>query len=319
MYAHEMFQADFLDMLAEVNRQPEIATVHQDDAEIGKDIFFFYAEKVLPLIKSDDSIYSAAEEFASEYSNDYFYTIRMQSNVEDTQAKLTALRGDVKQFLYEVIRMGKAPNSIALTKLSDFIREIKIQELPVDMQKKAKTLFEHSSDLEKLYVNVGTQAIKVLYEKGFPRIFYVVKRALKKHLGLKKSFSDEVLFEAHQYLNWCAQKLPQSHIVSRSLVSHRQFYKVVRNVDSHLLVPKWLPDSNEVILPDRDIELSVKITDFSKYYRYLMYFCEIGSRGILAVFCDCERGKISNSVKDEYLKMFNNPELKHEIQDYPLK
>ena len=319
MYAHEMFQVDFLNMLPEVQRQPEISSFHQDDADIGKDMFFFFAEEVLPLIKTNDWVYSAAKEFATKYSNDYFLTIRMQSNVKEIQGKLTSLREEVKFFMNEVIRIGKAPNSIELTKLSDFMNVIEFQELPPDMQIKAKALFETSSDLEKLYVNVGAQAIKVLYEKGFPRIFYVVKSALKKKMGLKKSSSDGTLLETHQYIDWCAQKLSSNHILSRAIVRQRRFYKIVRNVDSHLSVPKWLPDTNEVFLPDKDDQITVTITEFSKYYRYLMYFCEVGSRGILAVFCDRERGSIANSIKNDYLKIFNNPELESQIQDYPMQ
>ena len=49
-----------------------------------------------------------------------------------------------------------------------------------------------------------------------------------------------------------------------------------------------------------------------------MYFCEIGTRGILAMFCERDQGEISNNVKNRYMKMYDNQELKARLCDYPV-
>ncbi len=136
-------------------------------------------------------------------------------------------------------------------------------------------------------------------------------------MNLKSTAADDDLLDTHQYLDWCSRHLAAQDVLSKSLVEYRKFYKIVRNVDSHVTGLKWIPESDSVYLPDREEQLTVSITDFSKRYRYLMYFCEIGSKGILGIFCDCEKGNISNSVKNRYMKMYNNPELQARLCDCP--
>jgi hypothetical protein len=314
-----MFQADFLSMFQEVQRQEKIGPSHSDDAEIGKEIFFFFGEDILPLIRSNEWVYEGARRFATEYADEYFTTLRLLGAVEENQNRLTEIRKESQEFIKEAISLGLAPDNVSLIKPSDFMKVIIFDKLTVDMKQRVKKLFDETVDLERMYVNVASQAIQALYERGFPRIFYVVKRALKIQLSVKPSTADDNLLDAHQYLDWCSHNLDAQHILSKSLVEYRKFYKIVRNVDSHVTGLKWLPESDTVYLPDREEQLTVGITDFSKRYRYLMYFCEIGLRGILSVFCDCEKGAISNNVKDRYMKMYDNPELQSRLCDYPIK
>lgn len=316
IYPHQMFQADFLVMFREVQRQEEIAPLHTDDVETGKEIFFFFAESVLPLLLSDDWVYEAARRFAAEYADEYFVMLRLLTSVRENQERLTILRQSVRQFIETAIASGFAPNSVNLTKLSDFRKMIALNSLPVNMKQKANMLYDETLDLEHLYVNVVCQAIQAMYEKALPRIFYVVRRALKVKMELEPSTDDETLEDASRYLNWCYQHLPEPHVLQKVLVKHRNFYRIVRNVDSHKNGPKWFSETNSVYLPDKKEQITVDITEYSKRYRYLMYFCEIGARGILAAFCDRERGAISNGVMHSYIKIYNNPELQTRLCDY---
>ena len=184
------------------------------------------------------------------------------------------------------------------------------------MKLKANLLYDETLDLEHLYVNVVCQAIQAMYEKALPRMFYVVRRALKVKMELEPSIDDEALQDTSRYLNWCYQHLPEPHVLQKALVKHRNFYRIVRNVDSHKNGPKWLSEANSVYLPDKKEQITVDITEYSKRYRYLMYFCEIGARGILAAFCDREQGAISNGVMHSYIKIYNNPELQTRLCDY---
>lgn len=313
-----MFQADFLNMFKEVQRQEEIGPFHSDDTEIGKGIFFFFAEDVLPFIRTNQWVYDSAKRFATELADEYFTMLRLLGSVKENQDRLTIIRKEVQGFIKEAISLGLASDSVNLTKPSDFVKVVTLDKLSANMKQKAKQLHNEATDLEQLYVNVASQAMQALYERGLPRIFYVAKRALKVQMNSKRTPADEDLLEAHQCLDWCSQKLALQHILSKSLVKYRNFYKIVRNVDSHITGPKWLPELNSVYLPDREEKPTVSITDFSKRYRYLMYFCEIGSKGILSIFCDCEKGSISNSVKDRYMKMYDNPELLSRLCNYPV-
>ena len=316
IYPHQMFQADFLVMFREVQRQEEIAPLHTDDAETGKEIFFFFAESVLPLILSDDWVYEAARRFAAEYADEYFVMLRLLTSVRENQERLAILRQSVRQFIETVIASGYAPNSVNLTKLSDFKKIIDLNSLPVNMKLKANLLYDETLDLEHLYVNVVSQAIQAMYEKALPRMFYVVRRALKVKMELEPSIDDKALQDTSRYLNWCYQHLPEPHVLQKALVKHRNFYRIVRNVDSHKNGPKWRSEANSVYLPDKKEQITVDITEYSKRYRYLMYFCEVGARGILAAFCDRERGAISNGVMHGYIKIYNNPELQTRLCDY---
>jgi hypothetical protein len=319
IYPHQMFQADFLVMFQEVQRQEKIGPYHSDETEFGKEIFFFFGEDVLPLVLKNDWVYEAAKRFATEYADEYFIRLRLLGSVKENQKHLTKLREEITRLIKEAIVLKLAPDSVNITKLSDFTKVINIDKLPSTMKQRANKLLDEAIEFELLYVNVASQAMQELYEKGLPRIFYVVKRALKIQIKAKPTSADDTLQDAHQYLDWCSHHLPLNHILSKTLVEHRKFYKVVRNVDSHVTGPKWQSETDVVYLPDREIQPKVNITDFSKRYRYLMYFCEIGARGILAAFCDRDRGAISNNVKSSYLKLFDNPELKENIRDYPLK
>lgn len=317
IFPHQMFQADFLDMLREAKRQEEIDPFNDDEFVIGQEIFYFFAEEVLPLVKAENWVFEAAQKFAIEYADEYFIMLRLLRSVEDTQKQLAQLREEVTQFIKTAMSMNCAPKSVKIPKPSDFASVVELEKMPTEMQKKASQLYEEATDLEYFYVNAASQAIQAMYEKGFSRIFFVANRALKVRKNSKrKSSYDNSLRETSEYINWCKQNLESNHILSKLYVDHRIFYKVIRNVDSHHKGPKWLPKTNQVYLPDRDNPLTVDIIDFSQRYRYLMYFCEMGVRGILAIFCDCERGPIANAVKDRYLKMYDNPELKERICDY---
>jgi len=76
-----------------------------------------------------------------------------------------------------------APISVNLIKPSDFIKAVNVDRLPANMKKKAVWLYNEAKDLEQLYVNVASQAMQALCERGLPRIFYVTKRALKVNLN----------------------------------------------------------------------------------------------------------------------------------------
>ena len=317
IYPHQLFQADFLNMWEEAQRPEQLDPLRKEESSLGKEIFFFFGEEVLPLILSHDWIYEGARTFVTEYAEQYFSVLRLLRSVEDTQLRLVELKAKVKDLLAAAISLHLAPASTQLVKPSDFVEIIQIDKLPTALRQKAKQLYEEAIDLEDLYVQVVSQALHGLYEKGLPRIFFVVKRALKVRMNAKPTAADNSLGEPHQYLNWCKQHLGPEHVISRVFVEHSHIYRAARNVASHQLQPEWRPASNEVFLPDTNNPQLLSLTAFSQLYRFLMYFCEMGTRGILAVFADRERGEKSNRAKHSYMKMYDNPELEAQLCDYP--
>ena len=317
MYPHTMFEQDFFEMYKEVQRQEKLDPKYKNESKMGTDIFYLFGEDVLPNIKNDDWVYESAKVFAKDYAEEYFTTLRLMNSVDNIQKRLTKMRSEIKELVREAMKSGLISGSVKLVKPSDFTKIVDIDELPGNLPQKAANLYNDALDLENMYVHTGSQATQALYEKGLPRIFFVVKRALKRQFGFAKTSGDNQLQEPHQYINWCKQHLDNQHILSRFLVSNREYYKIVRNVDSHYSGPKWLPESNQIYLPDKDNQMTVHIDKFSQLYRYLMYFCEIGCRGILAIFSKIEQGSISNHIKNEYIRMYDYPKLKHQLQNYP--
>ena len=318
LYPHQMFQADFLEMYRAVGLQEALDPKYKEETENGKEIFYFFGEQVLPLVLSNEWVYAAAMRFAEEFAEEYFIMIRLLDSVQVTQDRIVETRKAVVRLAIEAHNCGKAPDKLKLTKPSDFAKTINLKELPGQLKSKGKKLLSDSRDLEQLYVNVTSKAIQSMYERGFSRIFFVVKRALKIKMNKTPSPGDESLSDTHQYINWCNENLENDHILRKLFVDQRRFYKLVRNVDSHVHGPKWNPGTNEVYLQDRNEQERFHIDVFSQRYRYLMYFCEIGVRGILGTFCSKEKGEKSNRVTDQYLKIYtDNDELREQLRDYP--
>ncbi len=150
IYPHQMFQADFLQMFKEVQRQQEIGPFHSDDAEIGKGIFFFFAEDILPFIRSNEWVYEAAKRFAVDYADEYFTTLRLLGSVKKNQDRLAALREEVQEFIKKAISLGLVPNLVNLIKPSDFLKVVNINKLPANMKQEASLLYDEAIDLERL-------------------------------------------------------------------------------------------------------------------------------------------------------------------------
>ena len=97
--------------------------------------------------------------------------------MEDTQERLAELRQETINFIESAAILGLAPSAYDIQKPSDLVGIVAIDRLPADMKKKVSEIHAEASDVEKMYVNAASQAIQALYEKGLPRIFYVIVRA----------------------------------------------------------------------------------------------------------------------------------------------
>jgi hypothetical protein len=244
-----------------------------------------------------------------EYSYDYFDQVRLTGDqVTKYQNQLLDLKRKVVDLLANLGRKGKAfvPEALDLKKISDFINLVDQSKLDEEEFALVEELVAASRDHETLQLKLTLEALSDMYEVGFPRIMYVLRRGLKIILNNPPTSSDEKLLSPPNYMDWIKANLDQSHV----LVSYyaddkpRNFYKFARNVASHHRALRMDWDRNFVDLEDQDETLSIPINEFQQRYRYLNYLVDYGVRGILYHFSDVERGEISFAVSNSYEKIF---------------
>ena len=304
---HELFRLDFDQILEEGRRQEEIDLVNKGEFALVKQLHNFFSIDVLRLILSNDWVFKGAKIFASEYVDDCFHNLRLSGEeIYKTQQKLVKIKDLVSEFLAraKLVDAVSFDGIARLTKSSDFINFVHLDKLEPRVQRFALQLFDKAKDHEELQLRVVLRGIKDSYELTFTRIMFVARRALKVKDGLPETKSDSSLLPPSDYIDWLHHHTDKSHIVNKLFVQEKDFYRVSRNVGNHHLGLKWIPQKDEIILPDRNQALSMHVDDFHKRFRYLIHFCELGVRGILSAFCEKDRGELSNKIVKNYTKTF---------------
>jgi hypothetical protein len=294
-------------MLEEGRRQEEIHPANAGEYNLVRSMHTYFDSEILPLILKNDWVYKAASTFASDYAVDCFHFLRLTGQeVYTAQKNLLELNENIEDFLARAYHANAAPlaGKVDLPKASDFIDLVEIDNLPSGMRSKADTLHQQAKDLEFLQLRVTLRGIRESYETSLPRVMYVVRRAIKVKLGLSPQPSDDNLTGISEYISWYDARVRNEHPLYPVLGELHTFYKVARNVGSHHQGLEWEPESDKVILADEDTTLTIPVHKFQQKYRHIIYVCELGLRGILAAFCERERGSISNWLVKEYVKTF---------------
>ncbi len=309
VYPHEFFRLDFEQILVEARRQETIHPANKGEYTIAKKIYDYFDSDVFSLVAQNDWVYDAASRFASDYAIECFHHMRLAGErTFKTQTRLQKLNSKVEEFIARAFHEGAAPQAIEieLVKASDFLEIVQLSKLPAKMRSEAQNLHEEVVDHEALQMLVTIKQIVGDYETLLPRIMYVVRRVEKVRQGLPKASSDNDLLGMSASLSWYEDHISVGHTLYPVLGKDlRGFYKVARNVGSHHEGFEWKASTNEVILTDRNDQVEMHAHDFQKKYRYLsMYVCDFGMRGLLAAFCQREKGAVSNSLVREYVKIF---------------
>jgi hypothetical protein len=320
---HELFHSAFDYILEEGKRQEEIHQANKGEYSIVQNMHTYFETEVIPLIIQNDWVYEAALKFAKEYALECFHYLQLGGQeVLNAQRRLIKTNENVTDFLAHAHLIGVAPLALTtdLVKASDFLSLLKIDKLSKKMKEDAQRLHEEAKDQEALQLNVTLRAIRDNYEITLPRVMYVVRRAIKIKLGQPAKSSDNELTGISQNIDWYTSRITASYSLEPVFGNLHQFYKVARNVGSHHNREKWDPENNEITLDDNAKILKISVYEFQQRYRHLAHLCELGLRGILSDFCERERGKLSNNLVMEYLKIFSkdfpNTEEVH-IQFYP--
>lgn len=307
VWPHQFFRLDFDQMLKEGERQEQIHTANKGEYALVQTMHAYFAHDVLPLILNNDWVYDAASAFALDFAMDCFRYLRLGGQeVYETQKRLLGTNERVVDLLAQACLEGAAPlaGTIDLPKASDFLDLLDLEKLGEERRAAAVALYDEARDHESMQVLVTLRAIRDNYKTTLPRVLYVVRRAIKVGLGLSGSPSDSELTGISGYLSWYEARVDDQHALYPVLGNLRDFYKVVRNVGSHHQGMEWDPAHDVVILADQETLLRVNVHEFQQRYRYLIYLCELGVRGILSAFCERERGPVSNSLVREYVKTF---------------
>ena len=304
---HEFFRLDFDQILEEGKRQEENHPANKGEYDIVKGMHEYFACEILPRIVQDDYVFEAATRFATDHAVECFRYLRLGGQeVYRTQQRLDETNDKVYDFLARAYIAEFAPSArnADLPKASDFIEFVDIDRLDENTRAQALALHREVRDHEDLQLTVTLRGIRDSYETNVSRIMFVVRRAMKVALGLPQKKSDGRLLSPPDYIDWYVAHADSNHPFYRVLCEGRKFYKVARNVGSHHIGLKWKPKSDIVVLQDRDNTLPIHVHKFQQGFRYLVHFCDLGVRGILAAFCERERGPISNMLVEEYRKTF---------------
>ena len=304
---HEVFRLDFDDLLAEGTRQEQIDPNNQGEYGLVENIHKYFSNEVLPQIAQDDWVFEAASRIATEHIDAFYQCIRLSGrDAFEVQAELHKLKVEVSNFVQVHSPNALLGETVNLKKLGDFLPLVEFDKLNNQAQTEAIRLFERAKDHETMQLTVTLRNIRDIYEMGFPRVMYVVKRAMKVKQGVHPRSSDDELLQPSFYLNWFRNHADSQHPFYPVLGNQRliEFYRVVRNVASHHRGLRWEPKTDQVVLEDRSTTLTVYIREFQQRYRYLVYLCDYGLRAILSGFCARERGAASDDLLDEYNKTF---------------
>jgi hypothetical protein len=308
---HEVFRADFDQMLEEGARQERIHLANQGEEAVVCGMHSYFDGVVIPLIKEDDWVYAAALDFVEEYAQDCFDYLEMDGEMAwELQKKLLSRKREVEDFLvkaFKVKALRKHKLDYAdqmIPKASDFIKYVKLYCLSPEMKSDAMTLYKRARREETKQLKWTLRMIRAAYEKTLPRIMYVTRRAIRvnQQLPMKPSYNDLPNISAS--ISWLERYIQEDHPLHPVLGDIRNFYRIARNTESHQYELEWDEDSNKVVLVDGEEKLPVDLYVFQQRYRYLVYLCDIGLRGILAAFTERERGPRSLEILRAYSKTF---------------
>ena len=308
---NEFFHLDFDQVVKEGLRQEILLSANMEEFKLVKSMHKFFDNTVLPLIINDDWVFEAANRFAAEYAIECIRLLRF-TRIEVYQAQQKLL--EIKTEIQEIIEDAKESGYIIpfrgrreLEKASDFIILLKVKKMPRNWRNRVDELYYRVMDQEEMHNFTALRALRDLYETELPRIMYVVKRAIKIEDDIERKSSDNELTGISEDITWYSRYIHSKHSLYPVFGKLDTFYKIARNVGNHHQGFQWQPKENLVILEDKSKKIEVNATEFCQKFRYLIYFCELGVRGILASFCEREKGTISNNLVNEYLKIFTKP------------
>jgi hypothetical protein len=309
IWPHEQLRLDFDQMIAEAERQEGLSSVNRGEAKIARQIYDYFDTIVIPLIIRDEWIYNAAEQYATHLVFADFRAIRLPGKTTlEWQKRLHEIDEQVTDFLARMIVEGKALElgNEGLPKASDFMSVLQMERLDAEEQATAQALAKRAEDQEIMQLTVTLQGVRDRYEMGLPRVMFVVRRVMKRGLGISPSDSDKRLLKPSDYIDWFVKHADSSHPLWPiiGINEKREFYRAARNVAAHHEDLAWDGSHNVVGLKDRTRELQIPVHTFQQYYRHLLYLSEYGMRALLAAFCQVEQGPNAQWVFDEYEKTF---------------
>lgn len=316
LYPHQIFGGDFRQIKQEATRQEEINAANHGELKLATRIMDLVDQSVGDHISTSDWLFEGCLRFANELAPEYFDSLLLNAErVVRYQKQLHSLNDKVLDMLAKLKIKGKAPGagSQDLVKASDFVYFIEMSKLDQEEEMEVTQLLDDVIEHETLQMKLTLHGIADMYEIGFPRVMFVLRRALKVQHGWQSAASDERVLPPSSYLDWISRKLPSTHVLMEYFGADRPstFYKTSRNVASHHRSLRFDRERNSIVLPDDKHSLEVPLYEFQQRYRYLNYLVDYGVRGILYHFALRDSGEAATRVCKHYERTFprNLPEL----------
>lgn len=309
---HEYFRAEFDAILEEGKRQERVDPQNRGEAEIVSNMHAYFAQEVAPSILRDDWVYDAALRFAKGYASECFLSWKLSGHVVlDTQRNLWRAKSRISDFLERANQLGavrKSTLTLVESKASNFLQTIRLYSLPADLRHEARELYSEAIDQEALQIRVVVRAIPEIYAKILPRVMFVVRRVMVSSTSEVGDLQYDTLADVSDTLDWYEKFADSSHPLFPVLGNLRRFYRIVRNTANHPEDYTWHPDDERVSfryqMKGVEHTLIVHSRELMQKYRYLVYVCELGMRGICAAVSAREQGALSNQLVRDYAKTF---------------
>lgn len=307
-FPHQLLRLDFIHIHEEAKRQELIHPANKNGAEIAGRVFSFFDGVVIPSILQSDWTFQAAKTFAEVHALPYFHTLRLIGEQTTLwQNKFLKLNDRIITVFSKLAIAGKAPlKPMYFPKGSDFVDVLFWDKLNNNERQEVEELQKEIIDHENLHLTLTLRNIGDVYEMGLPRIFFVIKRAMVEHSGLRKPDSDSRLLQPSDYIDWYTRCFDHKHELFELIGSEdsRRFYKAARNVRGHHRGLKWDKNTDTVYLEDEKETLAVHIHELSRRHRFLDYLCTYGTRAILLAFCERDLGSAAMMIYQGYEKLF---------------
>lgn len=307
-------------MLLEALRQENIHPANAGELAIVEGFFDYIDQVAVPLMMEDEWVFGAVEQFAKEYATDCFDSWE-RTGTQATKARIEkeALDERVIDFVaraavhYRAIDVPTSGDKLFLHKASDFYEKLRLRNLPAKERGRAKKLHRDVSGVERRYLKTILENIREDYEVVLPRIMLTMRRVIRVEKGLDPSNKSSYnrLLGISDSLTWYEEHIKKDHALYPVTGWLADFYKVARNVASHVEGIHWDPATNLVALPDDSVTIEVKDNVFIQRYRFFVTICEMGMSAILAAYSEKCKDELSVELARNYIEMIRRIDSNH--------
>lgn len=313
VYPHEFFRIDFDVLVEEGKRQERIWSANVGEAKQVQLMHDCWDQQVLPLVLSNDWVFEGAERLVEEWVQDCFDQMAQTGGAAyEMQQMLDELKAKVTEFLAYAATKGWTRHqfqstSVDLKKASDFYKELRPRRISErGALARARGLWHQALQHERQQVRLIMSCTRDQFAHVFPQVAFVAKRAIAVRDNLATAATSDEPRDPTDDLLWFESRVKPGtgfHLVTSEL---RDRYRIIRHAASHPGQFEWVAEASvvrfQVGKSSQWIEFDVD--DYHRYYRRLVFFCDLGLRGVLSAYCDRTRSAKCYDLVQAYVAAF---------------